>query len=65
MLFSIVIVVSDTPTNSVEGFLFLHTPPAFINIICRLFDVSHSDWCEVVLICVSLTMMFSILFCAF
>ena len=61
MLFSIAIVLIYIP-NSVTVLCFLHTPPAFINIICRLFDVSHSDWCEVVLICVSLTMMFSIFF---
>ena len=34
------------PTNSVKGFLFSTPSPAFI--VCRFFDNSHSDWCEVV-----------------
>ena len=37
------------PTNSVRGFPFLHTLPAFI--ACRLLDSSHSDWREMVLHC--------------
>ena len=39
-----------------EGSLFSMSSPAFI--ICRIFDDGHSDWCEVVvvLICVSLIM---------
>ena len=46
MLFSIVAVLVCIPTNSVRGFPFLHTLPAFV--ICRLLDRSHSDWCEMV-----------------
>ena len=34
------------PTNSVRGFPFLHTLPAFI--ACKLLDRSHSDWGEMV-----------------
>ena len=34
------------PTNSVRGFPFLQSSPAFI--ACRLLDRSHSDWCEMV-----------------
>ena len=34
------------PTNSVRGFPFLHTLSVFI--VCRLFDSSHSVWCEMV-----------------
>ena len=34
------------PTNSVRGFPFLHTLSTFI--ACRLLDLSHSDWCEMV-----------------
>ena len=39
-----------------EGSLFSMSSPAFI--ICRIFDDGHSEWCEVVvvLICVSLIM---------
>ena len=33
------------PTNSVGGFLFLHTSPVFI--ICRLLNYGQSDQCEV------------------
>jgi len=36
-------------TNSARAFPFLHTSPAFI--VCRLFDNSHSDWCEVISHC--------------
>ena len=32
-----------------RGFLFLTPFPAFI--VCRLFDDSHSDWCEVISHC--------------
>ena len=32
------------PINNVRGFPFLCTSPAFI--VCRLFDSSHSDQCE-------------------
>ena len=37
------------PTNSVGGFPFLHTSPAFM--FCRLFNDGHSDWCEVIAHC--------------
>ena len=46
---SVVAVSIYIPTNSARGFLFLHTLSAFI--VCRLFDVGHSDWCEVVSHC--------------
>ena len=39
-------VVVCIPTHSVRGFPFLHTLSAFIT--CRLLDLSHSDWCEMV-----------------
>ena len=32
-------------TNSVRGFLFVHT---LSSIVCRLLDSSHSDQCEMV-----------------
>ena len=41
-----VIVSVCIPTNSVEGSLFSIPSPALI--VCRLFDSSHSDWCEMV-----------------
>ena len=40
------------PTNGALGFPFLHILPAFV--ICVLFDDSHSHWCEVYLIVVSI-----------
>ena len=45
-LFSIVAVLVCILTNSVRGFPFLHSPPAFN--ACRLLDHSHSDWCKMV-----------------
>ena len=46
-LFSIVAVLVCIPTNSVKEGSFFPTPsPAFI--ACRLLDLSHSDWCEMV-----------------
>ena len=48
-VFSIVAAPVYIPTNSVGGFLFLHTP--FSVVVCRLFDVGHSDRCEVVRHC--------------
>ena len=46
------------PTNSVRGFLFLHTLSS--QKVSRVFDGSHSDWREmvphVVLMCISLIM---------
>ena len=45
-LFSIVAVLVYIPTNSVRGFPFIHTSPAFI--ASRIFDSSHSDWREMV-----------------
>ena len=55
LLFSIIAALTCIPTNSVRGFPFLHTSPAFI--ICRLFNDGHSDRCEVIvgLICISLS----------
>ena len=35
-----------TPTSSVGGLLFFILSPAFI--ICKLFDDSHPDWCEMI-----------------
>ena len=42
------------PSSSARGSLFSTLSPAFI--VCRFFDDGHSDWCEVivVLICISL-----------
>ena len=37
------------PTNSVQGFPFLHTSSSIYYF--TLFDDSHSDWCEVILHC--------------
>ena len=37
------------PTTVYEGSLFSTPPPAFI--FCKLFDDSHSDWCEVISHC--------------
>ena len=45
MLFSIVVAPVYIPTNNVGGFPFPHTFLAFI--VCRHFDDSSSDWCEV------------------
>ena len=51
-LFSIMVVLVCIPTNSVRGSLFSTPSPAFI--VCRLFDGSHSDWCEMVPYCLYL-----------
>ena len=40
-----VVVPISIPTDSAGGFLFSTSSPAFI--VCRLFDDSHSDRCEV------------------
>ena len=45
-LFSMVAVLVCIHTNSVGGFPFLHTSPAFV--ACRLLDSNHSDWHEMV-----------------
>ena len=46
MLFSIVVVPIHIPTNSVGGFLFLHT---FSSTYClQAFGDGHSDQCEVI-----------------
>ena len=45
ILFSIMAAPTYIPINSVGGFPFPHSPPAFI--IHRPFDDGHSDWCEV------------------
>ena len=37
------------PTNSVGRFPFYTSSPKFI--VCRVFDDSHSDWCEVISHC--------------
>ena len=54
--FSIAAAPTYIPTNSVGGFPFSKPSPEFI---CRLFNVGHSDLCEMqciiaVLICISL-----------
>ena len=46
ILFSIVVVPTYTPTSSVGGSLFSTPSPAFI--ICRFFDGSHFEQCEVI-----------------
>jgi len=46
ILFSIVVVSIYISINCVGGFLFLCTLPAFI--VCRPFDDSHIDQCEVI-----------------
>ena len=51
ILFSIVASPIYISTDSVGGFLFLHCPSVFINIICRLSHDGHSDQCEVILHC--------------
>ena len=51
ILFSIVAAPIYISTDSVGGFLFLHCPSVFINIICRLSHDGHSDQCEVILHC--------------
>ena len=45
ILFYIVAVLVCLPTNNVRGFLFLCT---LSSTVCRLFDSSHSDQCEMV-----------------
>ena len=50
-MFSIVFAPIYVPTNSVGRFVFSTPSPAFV--ICRLFNDSHSDWCEVVPHCSS------------
>ena len=53
--FSIEVAPIYIPINSVGGFPFLHTFPAFV--ICRLINYDHSDWYQevlIVLICNSL-----------
>ena len=53
LLFSTVAIPICTPTKSVWGFPFLPILTEFL--ICILFDDSHSDRCEVmVLICISM-----------
>ena len=47
-LFSIVVASVYIPTNSVQGFCFLHI---LANICCVLFDDSYSDRCEVISNC--------------
>ena len=49
ILFSIMAVSIYIPTILKGGSLFSTLSPAFI--ICRFFDDSHSDWCEVILHC--------------
>ena len=48
-MFSIAAIVVCIPTNSVEGSFFSAPSPAFI--VCRLFDSSHSSWCEMLSHC--------------
>ena len=54
LLFSIVAVSIYIPTESAEGFPFLH----ILSNICRIFDDVHSAWCEVIPHC-SLDLHFS------
>ena len=51
ILFSIVATWTYNPTNSAQGFPFLHTSYLTL-LICCLFDDSLSLRCEVVLICI-------------
>ena len=51
ILFSIVAVSIYIPTNSVEGFPFSTSSPAFT--VCGFFDKVFSDWCEVIAHCCS------------
>ena len=44
--FSIVVAPAYIPTNSIEGFSFSISSPAFI--VCRLCVNGHSDWCEAI-----------------
>ena len=46
ILFSVVAILIYIPTNSARASLFLTPSPAFI--ICRFFDDSHFEWCEVI-----------------
>ena len=46
ILFCIVALPVNIPTNSIGGFLFSTSCPAFI--VCRLFDDGHFDWYEVI-----------------
>ena len=57
-LVSKVAVLVCIPTNSVRGFPFLHTSPAFI--FCRHFDGSHSDWLEMAMATHSITLTWEI-----
>ena len=56
ILFSIMAIPVNSPTNSGGGFPFPTSSPAFV--ICRLFNEGHSNLCEVIphcsLICISL-----------
>ena len=45
-LFYIVAVLVCIPINSIRGFPFSIPFPEFN--VCRLFDSSHSEWCEIV-----------------
>ena len=49
ILFSIVVMPTYIPTNSVRWLPFSTCFPSFI--VCRFFDDGHSDWCEVILHC--------------
>ena len=49
MLFFLVAVPVYIPTSSVAGSFFSKSSPTFI--ICTLFDIGHSDRCEVILHC--------------
>ena len=46
LLFAIVVVPIEIPTNSAGRFSFLSPSPAFN--VCSLFDDGHSGWCKVV-----------------
>ena len=57
ILFSIVAAPIYILTNSVGGFLLLHTLSS--NCFCRLFNDGHSDWCEVAPHCATIALHFS------
>ena len=57
ILFSMVAAPTYIPTNSVEGFLFLHTLSTIC--FCWHFNDSHSDWYEVVPHCICISLIIS------
>ena len=57
ILFSMVAAPTYIPTNSVEGFPFLHTLSTIC--FCWHFNDSHSDWYEVVPHCICISLIIS------